>query len=69
MPESKIISSRNITLAIGIIVAIFLFLSSILLNKNEPVESSGNSKSETSQTLNKIHEGAVSFFAIIKKIR
>jgi hypothetical protein len=68
MPTPKNIPSRTITLLIGIIVALFLFLSTLFF-QNEEQEATGNdSKASTSQSVTKIKQGALSIFTLIKKI-
>lgn len=69
MTKSNPITSKTLTLIIGILVAIFLFLSAAFFQqKNEGnTDVSGETKTDTSHVLNMIHQGAVKLHLIIDK--
>ena len=71
MPKTKSISTKTVTLLIGIIVALFLFLSATLFNQEKKAqeELSEEPIAGTTQTLNIIHKGTTSVLSIFEKFK
>jgi len=71
MPNPKSISTKTLTLLIGIIVALFLFLSATFFNqkKNDQEEITKEPTTRTSETLNIINKGATGILLIFEKLK
>ena len=71
MPAPKSISTKTITLVIGIIVALILFLNATLFDQNKKGEEqlSQEPAAKTSQTLIIINKGATNILSLIKKFK
>ena len=71
MPDiKKSISNKTLTLLIGIIVALFLFLSATLFDQNRKEQEAqpNQTQTNTSQTLKIIHRGATNIYSFINKL-